>query len=173
MKLFITLLTMIGMMGYTMESEAKDNAELLAIHIIAKYEGFQPTAYTCPGGKQTIGYGFTDEKLIALGTITRKRADYELGKIVRKELAFVNARLAHLTERQKAAVVSFIFNFGRTKFLGSTYYKKLKANDIAGAKAELLKWTNVKKLVNGKIVVTELGGLVKRRTAEAKWLIMG
>ncbi len=171
MKLFITLLTMITLGGgYMMSAEAKDNAELLAIHIIAKYEGFQPTAYTCPGGKRTIGYGFTDEKLLALGTMTRQRADYELGKIVRKELTFVNARLAHLTERQKAAVVSFIFNFGRTKFLGSTYYKKLRANDIAGAKTELLKWTNVKKIVGGKVVVSQLNGLVKRRAAEAKWL---
>ena len=154
-----------------MEAEAKDNAELLAIYIIAKYEGFRPNAYICPGGERTIGYGFTDEKLLALGTMTRQRADQELGKIVRKELVFINARLNHLTERQKAAVVSFIFNFGRAKFLGSTYYKKLKANDIAGAKVELLKWTKVRKIVNGQTVAVQLNGLVKRRTAEAKWLI--
>lgn len=141
---------------------AAQNAETLAISMIAKYEGFKSTVYTCPGGHKTIGYGFTDANLVAKGTITRAEADKELGKRVRKELTFLRSKVSGLTPKQEAACVSWIYNLGRGNFLSSTFYKKLKAKDFAAAKVECNKWV----YSDGK----KLNGLVKRRAAEAAWI---
>ena len=141
----------------------RENAEILAISMIAKYEGFRAKVYICAGGKKTIGYGFTDPALIAKGTITRKEADRHLGILVRKELRFLNAKISGLSERQKAACVSFIYNLGRSAFLNSTMFKRLKERNFAAAATECNRWVHC----NGKV----LKGLVKRRAAEARYLI--
>ena len=144
------------------ENPANSNPELLAISMIAKYEGFYSKPYTCPGGKRTIGYGFTDEELVKKGTITKTEADRILGKKVRAELAFLRTQVSGLTPKQEAACVSFIYNLGRGNFLSSTFLKKLKVNDMKAAQIECEKWVYAK----GK----KLAGLVKRRKAEARWL---
>lgn len=149
-----------------MELEAKqnpnENAEVLAIRMIAKYEGFRNYVYTCPGGKSTIGYGFTRKELVDKGTITRQEADKELGKEVRKRLAVIRRHCSGLTPKQEAAVCSFIYNVGETAFLKSTFLKKLKTNDFVGAREEIKKWNKS----GGKV----LAGLTKRRNAEAAWI---
>ena len=146
-------------------ADANNNPELLAIHIIAKFEGFRSYVYTCPGGKPTIGYGFTDSALIAKGTMTQKEAERELGKKVRAELAWVRKQLpgVKLTPKQEAAIVSSVYNIGHAKFLKSQYYQKLKVGDFKGASKELSEF----RLAKGKVVK----GLVKRREAECAWLV--
>ena len=169
----LVVLAAILMGGTAMvENPANKNPELLAISLIAKFEGFEAKPYTCPGGKATIGYGFTDPALIAKGTMTRKEADRILGKMVREELRFINERIQGLTPKQQAAVVSFIHNFGRTKFLKSKFYQKLQEHDIPGAQRELMDWVHVKKVnkVTGETVVYELRGLRARRSVERDWL---
>ena len=143
---------------------ANQNSELLAIHMIAKFEGFRSYVYTCPGGKKTIGYGFTDPALIAKGTMTIKEADRELGKKVRAEIAWVRKQLpgVKLTPKQEAAIVSSVYNLGHTRFLKSQYYQKLKQADFKGASKELAEF----RLAQGKVVK----GLVRRRAAECAWL---
>lgn len=144
------------------KNPANDNPELLAISMIAKYEGFSDKVYTCPGGHKTIGYGFTDADLVKKGTITRAEADKVLGKKIRDELAFLRTQVQGLSPKQEAACVSFIYNLGRGNFLKSTFLKKLKAKDFTAAQVECNKWVYAKG--------TKLKGLVKRRAAEAKWL---
>ena len=144
------------------ENPANSNPELLAIFMIAKYEGFYSKPYTCPGGKRTIGYGFTDEELVKKGSITKTEADNVLGKKVRDELAFLRTQVQGLTPKQEAACVSFIYNLGRGNFLKSTFLKKLKIKDFKAAQIECEKWVYAKG--------TKLNGLVKRRAAEARWL---
>ena len=63
-----------------------------------------------------------------------------------------------LTDGQKAAFVSFAFNVGNKAFCDSTLARKANAGDMAGACAELSRWTRA----GGR----ELPGLVKRRAAE-------
>lgn len=63
-----------------------------------------------------------------------------------------------LTTGQRAAFVSFAYNVGVAKFCRSTMARKANAGDMAGACAELSKWT----LAGGK----QLPGLVKRRASE-------
>ena len=157
--------TLIGGCGMAeANSDPNQNSELLAIHIIAKFEGFRSYVYTCPGGKKTIGYGFTDSALIAKGTMTIKEADRELGKKVRAEIAWVRKQLpgVKLTPKQEAAIVSSVYNLGHTRFLNSQYYQKLKQADFKGASKELSEF----RLAQGKVVK----GLIKRRAAECAWL---
>ena len=164
MKVIIGVMLMMSAFGCDATvNPANNNPELLAIHIIAKYEGFRSNVYICPGGKQTIGYGFTDKDLIAKGTITRVEADKVLGKKVREELKFLRSKVQGLTPKQEAACVSWIYNLGRGNFLSSTFYKKLKVGDMKAAQIECNKWV----YANGK----KLTGLIKRRAAEAAWLV--
>lgn len=142
---------------------ANNNAELLAIHLIAKHEGYRAKPYMCPGGQMTIGYGFTDKALVAKGYLTRKEADHELGKKVRSELAFLRKHVAGLTPKQEAAAVSFIYNVGRGNFLSSTFYKRLKSNRISEAASEIKRWVYAKGVV--------LDGLVTRRAEESKYIL--
>lgn len=58
----------------------------------------------------------------------------------------------------RAAFTSFAYNAGSAKFAGSTMLRKLNAGDLAGACAELSKWT----FAGGK----QLPGLVTRRARE-------
>ena len=160
---FIALL-LIGGSVIMSSSAAKlnENAELLAISMIAKYEGFSATPYKCPGGYLTIGYGFADPDIVARGVISRKDADYELGKIVRKNLALLRKHVSGLTPKQEAASVSLMYNIGNGAFLKSTYLQKLKSKDFAAARTEIKKWNHS----NGSV----LDGLTKRRAAEAAWI---
>ena len=169
MKKIISIIMGVMLMatGCDLEAAAKtnpanSNPEMLAISMIAKYEGFSDKVYTCPGGHKTIGYGFTDDDLVKKGTITRAEADKVLGKKVRAELAFLRTQVQGLTPKQEAACVSFIYNLGRGNFLKSTFLTKLKAKDMKAAQAECNKWVYAKG--------TKLKGLVKRRAAEAAWL---
>ena len=144
------------------ENKANGNAELLAISLIARYEGFSEKPYVCPGGRTTIGYGFTDPVLVAKGKMTRQEADRELGKEVRKRLAILRKEVSGLTPKQEAAAVSLMYNIGETAFKSSTFLKQLKAKNMIEARSEIKRWNKA----GGKV----LAGLVKRRAAEAAWI---
>ena len=47
------------------------NFESKTFQLITKYEGWKPSVYTCPAGKQTIGWGFTSPEIISKGTPLR------------------------------------------------------------------------------------------------------
>ena len=136
-------------------------AEVKAIALIAKYEGFRSGVYMCPGGKSTIGYGFTDPELIAKGSITRKEADRVLGIKVRAEIAWLNSQgLKDVSPMRKAALVSWVYNLGRGNFLKSTMLKRIKEGNWIAAQKECNRWV----FSNG----IRLGGLVNRRAEESK-----
>lgn len=167
------IIAMLLIGGFVMSSEAVvQNAELLAINMIAKFEGFRSKPYTCPGGHLTIGYGFADPEIVAKGKITRKEADRILGKLVRADLAFIQKKVPGLNVRQQAAVCSFIHNFGRQGFLDSTYCKRLREGNFAAAKTELMKWVHVKKWNKEKKLYETVvaPGLVTRREYESRYL---
>ena len=151
--------------GGCMDSEARtltpdQQAEVKAIALIAKFEGFRSSAYICPGGKDTIGYGFTDPELIKKGSITRQEADRLLGIKVRAEIAWLNKQgLPAMTPSQKAALVSWCYNLGHGNFLKSTMLKRIKEGNWIAAQKECNKWV----FSNG----IRLGGLVNRRAAES------
>ena len=129
------------------------------IALIKEYEGLRLSAYLCPAGIPTIGYGST--KGVKMGeTITEKEAESlliaDIERICEPCLE-VNVDV-DLTQGQYDALSSFIFNLGCGAFKGSTLCKLLNAGNYDGAAKQFGRWTKA----NGK----ELPGLVKRRAAE-------
>lgn len=126
------------------------------------FEGFKSKPYYCPSGKLTIGYGFTN---INRTVLTKKESDSILGLRYGKILRKLNKEVpkeVKLTEYQKAATVSLIYNIGFNAFSNSTLFKLIKKGDLVKAGEQIPLWN--KATVNG--VKMELRGLTKRRKFE-------
>lgn len=125
---------------------------------IKKFEGFRNTAYLCPAGVWTIGYGHT--KGVKAGmSVNPSLASEFLIKDCAPIIRVLNSMNLRFEQYQYDALASFIFNVGISAFLKSTLYKKLIAQDI-NASTELLKWVYIKGTVSN--------GLKKRRMYEYK-----
>lgn len=120
--------------------------------IIKKYEGCRLTAYKCPAGKWTIGYGHTSG-VKAGQTITRAQADTYLKQDVAWAEKAVNALKRGFNQNQFDALVSFTFNCGTGNL------KKLcSGRDIETIGKKIVIYNKA----GGKV----LGGLTKRRLEE-------
>ena len=133
--------------------------------LIKQFEGCKLTAYKCPAGKWTIGYGSTfymDGSPVKEGDkITQEDAEIMLQKIVDDfRIQVVRIVPGTLPSGAVDALTSFVFNCGVAALQKSTLLKKIKANklDLKGIEAEFMKWVKGA----GKI----LPGLVRRRAAE-------
>jgi len=80
---------------------------------VKHFEGFRAEAYTCCGGKRTIGYGHTG-RAVSKGIISEREArellEIELNKTKQVVLSIVKVPL---TDSQLAALTSFTYNCGR------------------------------------------------------------
>lgn len=130
------------------------------LNLIKQFEGCKLTAYKCPSGVWTIGYGHT--KGVARGhRINQKQADNFLKEDIKQFEKVVQKYVrVSLNQNQFDALVSFCFNVGSGAFQSSTLLKKLNEKDYEGASTEFLRWNKA----NGKV----LAGLTKRRSAEKK-----
>lgn len=139
------------------------------VELIKEFEGCRLTAYKCPAGVWTIGYGHTgtvDGKAIASGmTITAAKATELLKKDLAKFEASVNTYVtAPITQNMFDALVSFAYNCGSGALKGSTLLKKLNANDYDGAAEQFPLWNKA----GGKV----LKGLVRRRERERQLFLL-
>lgn len=132
------------------------------INLIKLFEGCKLTAYKCPAGIWTIGFGNTyyeDGSKVKEGDkITQERADALLANLLPKYEAIVKKKITiPLTQNQFDALVSYVWNTGGS----DTLYKLInnKASD-----ADIRTWFETKYITGGGNV---LPGLVKRRKAEA------
>ncbi|CAO3372910.1 lysozyme [Azospirillum argentinense] len=135
-----------------------------ALAVVRHFEGLYLKAYLCPAGVPTIGYGHTAG--VRMGqTITSLQAEIflrsDMGAAARDVDRLVKVPL---TDRQRGALASFVFNLGAGALQESTLLRLLNQRDYAGAAGQFGRW--VYATVNG--VKTQLPGLVKRREAEAK-----
>lgn len=141
--------------------------------LIKHFEGCRLTAYLCPAGIPTIGWGHTgkDVTLAHVGlkvTITQAEADALFVADVRKFERGVDRLVTNLSllPHQWGALVSFAFNVGldedgdgKAEGLGdSTLLKLVNKGDMIAAAKEFPKWVHA----GGK--VSE--GLQRRRAAE-------
>lgn len=140
----------------------KDAVVEKAVDTIAAFEGFREKAYVCPAGKKTIGYGFTSSKYTSRGAMSRAEAREILRVIVTSDLTWIETVSPRLSDSQKVAVASFVYNLGRSAYLNSTFKKRLDAGRIEEARSELMRWVHA----GGKV----LKGLVRRRAVEAALL---
>jgi len=134
------------------------------IALIKVHEGKRLTAYLCPAGVWTIGYGHTTGAGSPSVSKGMKITEAEADAILKRDLgAFergvMNAVKVPLTQGQFDALVSFAFNCGIGALKKSTLLRKLNAGAYDAVPAELMKWTRG----GGKV----LPGLVRRRREEA------
>ena len=130
------------------------------IEKIKEFEGFSSTAYRCPAGVWTCGFG-TTKGITPTTHCTRAEAEQWL----RRDLAPIEAYLNTIpevdTQGKYDALSSFIFNLGLGNFKSSTLLKKIKAGaPVEQIQAEFRRWVYAKD--------KKLKGLVKRREWEAE-----
>ena len=128
------------------------------LDLIKKYEGCRLTAYKCPAGVLTIGYGHTDG-VKAGDTITQAQADLYLQTDVTNYENLVNEYNRNynykFNRNQFSALVSFAFNCGAGNLAMLLQNGKRDKQTIA---QKMLLYCNA----NGK----PLKGLQDRRKAE-------
>ena len=126
------------------------------IDLIKKYEGCHLTAYICPSGVRTIGYGHTAD-VFQGQTISQAQADAILRADIERYEKYVNAYddTYHWTQNEFDALVSFTFNCGAGNL------KKL-TDDGKRIKAEIANALPNYNKGGGKV----LNGLVRRRNEE-------
>ena len=130
------------------------------LDLIKRFEGFRDTAYLCPAGVWTIGYGHTHD--VKEGdTISQDKAEALLREEVAAKyepIVTANTEGLELTQGQFDALVSFVYNVGAYNFETSHLLTYLKAGDIDAAAAQFERWNKA----GGKV----LDGLTARRAAE-------
>ena len=131
-----------------------------AYSLIRQFEGLRLTAYRCPAGIWTVGYGHTSGVVPGMA-ITKEQAGKFLKKDIETAENIVNAECSNLRQCQFDALVSFVFNVGGGNFRKSTLLKKVNTNpDDNSIMDEFLRWV----YAGGKVLI----GLQRRRLAEMK-----
>jgi lysozyme len=131
-----------------------------AADLIRQFEGLRLTAYRCPAGLWTCGFGHTCD-VTEQTTCTAEEAEKWLAEDLREAERIVSGYVtAPLTDNQRAALESFVYNVGAGAFRKSTLLRKLNAGDYPGVAAEFERW------VHASGHKEPLPGLVKRRAAE-------
>lgn len=143
------------------------------LNLIKSFEGLFLTAYYCPAGVLTIGYGHTNmdgvEPRVVKGLkITEEQAlDILRRSLVGYENAVKRLVKVRLTQSEFDALVSFAYNCGIGALEKSTLLRKLNKGDYDCVPSELMKYVTAK-TKKGRVT---LNGLVRRRKAEgAMWI---
>ncbi|CAB4128054.1 Endolysin/autolysin [uncultured Caudovirales phage] len=131
------------------------------IELIKKFEGCKLTAYKCPAGLMTIGWGntyYSNGAKVKVGDkITQAQADELLLTLLPKYEKTVNNNIkVALTQNQFDALVSFCWNCGSS----NTLFSKVNLNA-----SDLMEWWKNHYIMGGGKV---LQGLVNRRKAESE-----
>lgn len=136
----------------------------LGLALLKGFEGFRSTAYRCPAGVLTIGYGHTSmagPPQVRPGQVMSKA---EAEKVLAKDIEKFAAQIAplitvDLTSNQFSALVSFAYNVGVGGFRKSSVLRAVNREQHIDVMRRLGLWTKA----GGRV----LPGLVKRRSAEA------
>ena len=135
------------------------------LEFIKKFEGLRLSAYHCPAGIVTIGYGSTrypDGRLVMISD--ELNSEEEATQLLLSTISIyenaVNENLSNVNQNQFDALVSFTYNVGVQAFSESTLLEKAKinVNDLS-IYDEFKRWNKASGMV--------LAGLTKRRMEEA------
>lgn len=131
------------------------------IYLMHKYESCKLTAYKCPAGVWTIGYGETGPHVTEGMSITQEQADSLFEIRLSSEFEPGIMRLLGKTkvlQCQFDALVCFAYNVGISALRGSTLLRMLKSGDVEGAADQFLRWD--------KAAGKRMLGLYRRRVSE-------
>ena len=136
--------------------------------LVKGFEGLSLTAYRCPAGVPTIGYGHTAGVLMG-ESITPAQADAYLAADLVAYAQNVERMLgdAPTSQHEFDALVSLAFNIGLGGFEKSTVLRLHKAGDKVGAARAFEMWC--KATVGGQLQT--LPGLLARRQKEAAYYL--
>lgn len=142
----------------TVENIKTQRLSLVGQRLIKSFEGFCTTAYKCPAGVVTIGFGHT--KTAKLGqTITPEQAEQLFLKDIEVfEAAVRNYVKVTINQNQFDALVSLCYNIGTEAFRRSSLVRYINRGDYNTAALELLRFVYAGK--------KKLPGLVTRRNKE-------
>ena len=123
---------------------------------VKEFEGFRNTAYRCPAGVLTIGYGRT-ENVKQNDTTNVSHETFWLKSRLQSDMEYVKSKMAkyNLSDDEAYALTDFVFNLGRKRLGTLTVNYTRTKNEI---KEAILLYNKA----NGKV----LPGLVKRREWE-------
>ena len=132
------------------------SVSITGLVLIKNFEGLRLTAYKCPAGVPTIGYGHT--KNVKMGdVITLDQANLYLLQDLKGTIFCVNEydKIYNFTQNEFDALVSFTFNCGKGNLTKLTK-KGTRSKALIGQK--ILEYNKS----GGKV----LNGLIRRRQAE-------
>lgn len=138
-------------------------------NLIKKWEKLKLEAYLpTPNDVWTIGWGHTEGVYKGM-TITSADAERLFDEDTAWAIKAVNDLVkVPLTQHQFDALVSLVFNIGRTNFSKSTVLRKLNAKDYNGASEAFNMWTKQKQKDGS---MKTLKGLILRRAEEASYFM--
>lgn len=143
--------------------------------LLTQWEGKRNEVYTDSAGLPTIGVGhlltrdeLSSGKILLLGIPVKYHnglTGLEIDKLLSQDLAGAEGAVncgveAPLNQNQFDAIVSFVFNVGRTAFFGSTLRKALNHRKYLEVPTQLRRWNRS----GGQVVQ----GMVNRRENEIK-----
>jgi lysozyme len=135
-----------------------------AVGLVAGFEGLKQYAYRDAVGIPTICYGHTGPD-VKFGSLKSRE---ECANLLESDLMVAYDGLRYctnvrLTDGERIAYTSFVFNVGAQKYCRSTINRKLHSGDRIGACYELRKWVYAGN--------QRLPGLVKRRESELSYCL--
>lgn len=135
-------------------------ALIMALPIVAYFEGFVPKTYIDPVGVPTVCFGETDKQITMQERFSREECYALLGASLQKHAAAISPCIkVPLKDNEAAAILSWGYNIGAGAACGSTLVSKLNAGAPASEWCpEMHKWVYAK----GK----KLRGLEIRREKE-------
>jgi lysozyme len=123
---------------------------------IEQFEGRRSTAYRDSAGNLTIGIGHlikSGDGLSANSVLN----DAQINSLFASDLLDAEAVIytyvtVPLSQGEFDALIDFIFQFGATKFAGSTLLRLLNARNYDAVPAEFAKWVNVSGVPNSGVM---------------------
>ena len=151
------------------------NPSKAALALLKEFEkgpngDFAALPYTCPAGKNTVGWGHVvraDDRFtyplteeLADGILRRdlERLAEPIQRVIRPTV------LRSLNQCQIDALLCFAFNVKFGAFSSSTLLAKLNQGDYIGAADQFPRWNKARDPKTGAMI--ELAGLTRRRKAE-------
>jgi len=131
-----------------------------AIDLVKRFEGFEAEAYLCPAGVWTIGYGTTNGVRAGMTTTEEEAEAYLARDLISAALSVSRNITVPLSDNQRSALISFVYNLGAGAFQRSTLRQVInREGDADEVRAQLMRWVRA----GGRV----LRGLQLRREAEA------